>query len=88
MYKHIIKRSIWRFLRLFAINALTAIGIWYVFCVLIPITANSYIEWIYKAAISGIISMASFALMNITLNFNETKSAVAGMLNKRGPHKI
>ena len=83
VYKHIIKRSIWRFLRLFAINALTAIGIWYVFCVLIPITANSYIEWIYKAAISGIISMASFALMNITLNFNETKSALAGMLNKK-----
>ena len=82
VYKNVLKRKIWSFLRLFFVNLAAAVGVWFALCVLAPITAASYIEWILKAVVYGVAIAVAFVTINMLLNYRDTRSALIGVMGK------
>lgn len=82
VYRNVIERSIWRFLKVFLVNFGCSALMWYLFCVRYPVNASSYLEWIGVAILCGIMVLLFFALTNILFNFKDINSALGGSVSK------
>ena len=81
-YRNLIDRSIFKFLRLVAVNALAMVVLTLVFYVYKPISATSFLQWILYALIVCVIVVVVYLAFNLLLNFKETKNVILGILRK------
>lgn len=82
VYRNLLERSIWRFLRLIVAN-LAALGtLAAVFYVWRPVEAASYLSWFIWAVVMGVITVVTYGAFNLLINFRDTKEMLAGLIHK------
>lgn len=82
VYRRLIDRSIWRFLRLILANLVALGAIAAVFYVWRPVEASSYVAWFLWAMAMGVATVAVYGVCNLLINFRDTKEMLAGILHK------
>ncbi len=82
VYKHVLTRSVFKFLRIFAVNLGCSVILWYSFCVQFAPKVDSYLDWVVTAIVISVITALSFGIANFLLNFKETRDAIKGVVKK------
>ncbi len=82
VYRHILERSGWQAIRLLLVNAGVFAAFVYVGYVVWPISADSFITWAIAALVLGVIAVPVFILINLLLNYQDTKQVLAFALSK------
>ena len=85
VYRKIVKRNVFRFLRLFVVNAVVMAVIWYVLCVRTELYAKGYLEWVGLAILVGIGVLLVYLVVNILFNQQDMKAVLESVRNKIRP---
>lgn len=85
VYRKIVKRNVFRFLRLFVVNAAVMALIWYVLCVKTELYAKGYLEWVGLAILVGIGVLLVYLVVNILFNQQDMKAVLESVRNKIRP---
>lgn len=71
-YKHLVDLSIWTFVKNYTINFTAMLLVYYFFYYLIPIHANSVLEWILQAIVVSFVIIVIFSILNFIFNREKT----------------
>ena len=82
VYRHLMERSIWRFVRLVVTNLVAMGALIAVFYLWRPVVVSSYLSWLLWAIVIGMITVMTFGVFNLLINFRDTKEMLAGVLHK------
>ena len=76
-YRHLLNRSIVKYIRTFCVNAIVLVFLYFCFCVMLPVEAVSVGEWVMSAIGISILSVVAFLFGNYIFNHFETNMCLS-----------
>ncbi len=77
IYKHVLERSIFKFIKSAVTNVIVMISLYFLFVVLLPVTTFSFVEWIFKAVLVSVICIIVYFAINYLFNREEISAGIS-----------